>query len=78
MTRRLLSEKAAYRQAELSVIDGHLARLCDGPSGGDNASALFMDILRDFKRINSLATSVAYPILASAGELHETRLACPT
>ncbi len=46
-------------------------------AGGDVASALFMDILRDLKRINSLVTSVAYPILASAGELHETRLACP-
>jgi hypothetical protein len=33
-----------------------------------------MDIIRDLRRINSLMASIAYPILADAGELHETLL----
>jgi phosphate:Na+ symporter len=33
-----------------------------------------MDLLSDFKRVNSLFCSVAYPILESAGVLSRSRL----
>ena len=37
-------------------------------------SALHLDVLRDFKRISSHLTSVAYPILDRAGVLSASRL----
>ena len=37
-------------------------------------SGLHLDVLRDLKRINSHLTSVAYPILETAGALAESRL----
>ena len=33
-----------------------------------------LDLLSDFKRVNSLFCSIAYPILESAGVLSKTRL----
>ena len=37
-------------------------------------SSLHLDLLSDFKRINSLFCSVSYPILESAGVLSKTRV----
>ena len=37
-------------------------------------SSIHLDVIRDFKRINSHLTSVAYPVLDRAGELRQTRL----
>jgi len=37
-------------------------------------SSLHLDIINDFKRINSHIVSVAYPILEQAGALSPTRL----
>jgi Na+/phosphate symporter len=43
-------------------------------SGRATASFRHPNLLDDFKRINSLFCSVAYPILESAGVLSKTRL----
>jgi len=37
-------------------------------------SSLHIDLISDFKRINSLICSIAYPILESAGALAPSRL----
>ena len=74
LARRLLREKTAMREAELSAADSHFRRLREGRPESIESSAIHLDVVRDLKRVNSHLTSVAYPILEAAGELAETRL----
>ena len=70
----LMSEKVAFRELEMRYADQHLLRLSDNTRQSIETSSLHLDLLADFKRINSLFCSVAYPILESAGVLSKTRL----
>lgn len=70
----LLSCKEQFRDMELEHTERHLARLRSGQAASIETSAVHLDIVRDFKRINSHLTSVAYPILDRAGALRATRL----
>jgi len=72
--RELLARKDQYRELELTGTEQHLQRLRTGHADSIQTSALHLDIVRDFKRINSHLTSVSYPILSRAGELHASRL----
>ena len=74
LARRLLSEKATTRAAELAAADSHFARLREGRPESIETSAIHLDVMRDLKRINGHLTSVAYPILEVAGELRDSRL----
>ncbi len=70
----LMSEKVAFRELEMRYADQHLMRLSDNTRQSIETSSLHLDLLADFKRVNSLFCSVAYPILESAGVLSKTRL----
>jgi phosphate:Na+ symporter len=72
--RQLLAEKVAFRELERHASESHLARLRSGKLESIETSSLHLDVLRDLKRINSHLTSVAYPILDTAGELRQSRL----
>lgn len=72
--RRLLARKNQFRELELIGTEQHLERLRSGQSESVQSSALHLDMIRDFKRINSHLTSVSYPILSRAGELRSSRL----
>jgi phosphate:Na+ symporter len=72
--RNLLARKDQLREMELSSTDRHLARLRSGKVASIETSALHLDVIRDFKRINSHLASVAYPILDRAGALRPSRL----
>src|SRR5581483_8098169 len=74
LARRLLAEKASMRAAELAASESHFARLREGRPESIESSAIHLDVIRDLKRINGHLTSVAYPILEVAGELHDSRL----
>ncbi|MCC7048974.1 MAG: Na/Pi cotransporter family protein [Alphaproteobacteria bacterium] len=74
MARRLLQEKEQFRDLERAASENHFNRLRAGRVESMESSALHLDIIRDFKRINSHITSVAYPILEQAGELRASRL----
>jgi phosphate:Na+ symporter len=74
VARKLLAEKAALREAELSAAENHLARLREGRPESIETSSLHLDILRDLKRIHSHICSAAYPVLEAAGELEPSRL----
>jgi len=80
---RFVAQRVAHRAVaaaraipgiERAAAERHLARLRQGRPESIETSALHLDILRDFKRINSHITSVAYPILEAAGALISTRL----
>jgi phosphate:Na+ symporter len=70
----LMTEKVAFRELEMRYADQHLLRLSDNTRQSIETSSLHLDLLADFKRINSLFCSVAYPILESAGVLSKSRV----
>ncbi len=71
---QLMAEKVAFRELEMRYADSHLQRLSGNTPQSIETSSLHLDLLADFKRINSLFCSIAYPILESAGVLSKTRV----
>jgi len=72
--RRLLEEKARFRELEHAYAANHIARLRDNTAQSIETSSLHLDLISELKRINSHICSIAYPILESAGVLADTRL----
>ncbi|RED49683.1 Na/Pi cotransporter family protein [Aestuariispira insulae] len=72
--RKLIQEKDEVRNLEKVAAENHYQRLEQGRPEAIETSAMHLDIIRDLKRINAHLTSVAYPILDSAGELRSSRL----
>ena len=74
LARQLLAGKTEIRDLELRLAERHYHRIAAGRAESIETSSLHLDVLRDFKRINSHLTAVAYPILDAAGELRDSRL----
>jgi phosphate:Na+ symporter len=72
--RKLLEEKASFRDLEHEYAGSHIARLRDNTAQSIETSSLHLDLISDLKRINSHICSIAYPILESAGALSKTRI----
>jgi len=72
--RKLLEEKARFRDLEHAYAGSHIARLRDNTAQSIETSSLHLDLISDLKRINSHICSIAYPILESAGALADTRI----
>jgi len=72
--RKLLEEKALFRELEHEYAASHIARLQDNTAQSIETSSLHIDLISDLKRINSHICSIAYPILESAGALTKTRI----
>lgn len=72
--RELIARKTELRNLERSGTEKHLGRLSEGQQDSLSTSGIHLDVIRDFKRINSHLTSVAYPVLERAGELRPSRL----
>jgi len=74
----LLAQKVLFRDLERAYADSHLGRLAGNTLESIETSSLHLDLISDFKRINSHICSIAYPILEEAGVLARTRLKEPT
>lgn len=72
--KRLLEEKARFRDLEHAYAANHIARLQGNTAQSIETSSLHLDLISDLKRINSHICSIAYPILESAGALSKTRI----
>ncbi len=72
--RQLLEEKTEMARLERSSRKKHLKRLAEGQVDSFEASDLHLETLRALKEVNSLLTTVAYPILVRGGQLLESRL----
>ncbi len=72
--KKLLEEKTRFRDMELAYAANHLDRLSDNSLPSIETSSLHLDLISDLKRINSHISSIAYPILDSAGALEPSRL----
>jgi phosphate:Na+ symporter len=77
LARKLLQEKALFRDRELRTAESHLERLRVQRPESIESSSLHLDVINELKRINSHITSVCYPILEEAGELTDSRLKTP-
>ncbi len=75
--KKLLEEKARFRDLERTYADTHLSRLTDRTMLSIETSSLHIDLISDMKRINSHICSIAYPILDSAGALAPNRFREP-
>ena len=71
---QLIAEKVSFRELEMRYADSHLQRLSGNTPQSIETSSLHLDLLSDFKRVNSLFSSTAYPILESAGVLSRSRV----
>jgi phosphate:Na+ symporter len=72
--KKLLEEKARFRDLEHEYAATHIARLQENRAQSIETSSLHIDLISDLKRINSHICSIAYPILESAGALTKTRI----
>ena len=72
--RKLLEEKARFRELEHEYAANHIGRLRDNTAQSIETSSLHLDLISELKRINSHICSIAYPILESAGALAATRI----
>jgi phosphate:Na+ symporter len=73
--RVLMREKEAFREFEAAAVAAHFAELRGGSAQMVETSALYVDALRDLKRLNAhLVEGAAYPILEASGELLASRL----
>jgi phosphate:Na+ symporter len=72
--KKLLEEKARFRDLEHEYAASHIGRLRDNTTQSIETSSLHLDLISDLKRINSHICSIAYPILESAGALRQTRI----
>ena len=63
MARKLIQDKREIREAELEGMTTHIERLGDGVPETIATSSLHVDIIRDYRRINSYMCTVAYPLL---------------
>ncbi|HAJ89532.1 MAG TPA: na+/Pi-cotransporter family protein [Rhodospirillaceae bacterium] len=77
LARQLVDDKAIIKMAERNASVNHLGRLQRGVPETMATSDLHMDIIRDLRRINSLMTAIAYPILDDAGEMGRTAVPSP-
>ena len=73
--RALAEEKSAFRDLEAQAASAHIDALRRGVSSASESGTLYLEILRDLKRINThLVAAAAYPILAADGALLPSRL----
>ncbi|MEP6657571.1 MAG: Na/Pi cotransporter family protein [Betaproteobacteria bacterium] len=70
----LLAQKVIVRELERAYANTHLQRLAGNTIESIETSSLHIDLISDFRRINSHICSIAYPILEEAGVLARTRL----
>ena len=72
--RQLVLEKDRLRDREKETSRKHFLRLRDGTPRSIETSSIHLDTIRDLKQINSLLTSMAYPVLEERGLLQDSRL----
>ncbi len=73
LARQLVEGKKSVRIAAQQSTERHFKRLREGIPETISTSALHTDIIRDYRRINSYITTVAYSILENAEKYKEQR-----
>ncbi|MDX6750802.1 Na/Pi cotransporter family protein [Geminicoccaceae bacterium 1502E] len=63
LARELQAQKGRVRLVERRATLSHLRRLAAGSAASIASSALYLDVLRDLRRVNSHLAAIAYPVL---------------
>ena len=63
MAKVIIADKQTMKDAEINAMATHIERLSDGVPETIATSTLHIDIIRDYRRINSYTSTVAYSIL---------------
>lgn len=74
LARRMIEAKENLRRAEQKATQSHMDRIREGVPETIATSGLHLDIIRDYRRINSYMCTVAFPILEEKGLLHGSAL----
>ena len=69
LARQLVAQKEELQKNTHETSGSHFARIRSGQLESVRSSSLHLDIIRDLRRINSHATSIAYMILNNHGDL---------
>jgi len=73
LARELIKEKKNIREAEIESSALHFERLRNKTPETIATSSLHLDVIRDYRRINSYITSVAYAIIENAEKYKNQR-----
>lgn len=74
----LAEEKVAFRDAEAQATVAHVEKMRLGQLDKSQATALYLDLMRDMKLLNSyVVAAAAYPVLERSGALLPSRIARP-
>jgi len=65
LAQKLINHKAKISEMERELRQAHITRLHKGFKESIDTSSIHLDVLANLKRINSLITNVAYPIVES-------------
>ena len=72
LARVLYEKKQELHKLEKRSVSKHLQRIGKGITDSLETSSMHIDVIRDYKKVNSLLSSIAYPILIASGEILET------
>jgi phosphate:Na+ symporter len=72
LARQIVEDKDRLREAESRASASHLERIREGNPATIATSSLHLDIIRDYRRINSYMATVAFPILEEKGQLRNS------
>ncbi len=65
LAQKLINHKAKISEMERDLRQAHITRLHKGLKESIDTSSIHLDVLANLKRINSLITNIAYPIVES-------------
>lgn len=74
LARKMVEGKEVLRKAEQEAMTAHIERLRDAVPETIATSSMHLDIIRDYRRVNSYMCTVAYPLLEQKGQLRTSRL----
>jgi phosphate:Na+ symporter len=74
LARKMVEGKEVLRKAEQEAMTAHIDRLRDAVPETIATSSMHLDIIRDYRRVNSYMCTVAYPLLEQKGQLRTSRL----
>ena len=74
LARKMTEGKEVLRKAEQDAMTHHIERLREGIPETISTSSMHLDIIRDYRRINTYMCTVAYGLLEHKGQLMESRV----
>lgn len=74
LARKMTEGKDILRRAEQDAMTHHIERLREGIPETIATSSMHLDIIRDYRRINTYMCTVAYALLEHRGQLTESRV----